>query len=108
MYEQVTTPCPAMDTMEVVGFTVYMSADVAEVSRVLQVLVRQSIRIERFNANLKEVEHGYVQGRQMSHNISAMRLVIVGSVAGPSDVERATKLLNRLVSVYKVVVSTSV
>lgn len=85
-----------------VALTVYMKNDIAEVSRVLQLMVRQPVQIERFNAHLLPHAFTHIKGLE-SIDEPIMRLAIVGTVSSASELERATKALNRLVSVFKVV-----
>jgi acetolactate synthase small subunit len=90
-----------VDQQEFVTLTVYMSRDIAEVSRVLQALVRLPVQIERFNANLVDKDVSTVRGLE-ELVAPVMRLAVVATLDGPRQLERVTKSLNRLVSVYKV------
>lgn len=84
-----------------VALTVYMSPDLAEVARVLTVLARYRVAIQRFDANLSPVDTRHVSGLEsLSHPV--MQLGIVGMVVSDHEVERMTKTLNRLISVFKV------
>lgn len=92
---------PGVDQQEFVTLTVHMSRDIAEVSRVLQALVKLPVRIERFNANLVGRDVSDVRGLE-ALGTPVMRLAVVATIDGPRQLERVTKSLNRLVSVYKV------
>jgi hypothetical protein len=85
-----------------VTLTVYLRPGLAEVSRVLQSLVLQPITVDRFDAGLRSVDTGKVNGLD-ALAVPVMRLLVTGSVASSGDLERVTKRLNRLVDVYKVV-----
>jgi acetolactate synthase small subunit len=90
-----------VDQLEFVTLTVYMNRDVAEVARVLQVLVRLPVQIERFNANLVARDSHPVRSLEAAGG-PVMRLAIVATMDSARELERLTKSLNRLVSVYKV------
>ena len=95
------------DAQEVVGLTIYMRLDVAEVSRILQMLVRERLTIDRFNANFSQIDLSHVAG--LNHvDVPLMKLVVVASVASTHEIESATKALNRLLDVVKVLVSQSI
>lgn len=95
-----------MEQPESVTLTVYMQVDVAELARVLQMMVKQPMQIERFNANLVARDFSHVSGLEYVQE-PVMRLAIVGTVGCSREVERATKALNRLVSVFKVIADPS-
>ncbi|MCW2840047.1 MAG: hypothetical protein JWR55_1530 [Aeromicrobium sp.] len=84
-----------------VVLTVYMRPEIAEVSRVLQTLVLQPLRVERFSARLVPVDVSGVGGLD-GLGVPVMKLVVTGTVTGPHEVERAVKALNKLTQVYKV------
>lgn len=91
-----------IDDFQMVGITVYMRRDVAEVGRVLQVLTRLGWEIDRFNANFGPFDVRYVRGLEVP-GVPVMRLAIVGALKEKREVERITKALNRMVDVYKVI-----
>lgn len=91
----------AVDQLEFVTFTVYMDRDIAEVSRLLQVLVRLPVQIERFNANLVARDFRSVRNLE-AEGAPVMRLAVVATMDSARELERVTKCLNRLISVYKV------
>lgn len=82
---------------------IYLRPDLAEVMRVLQALVRLPIVVERFDAHLS---YSAIQlaGNRDRWPGPFMRVAVVGSIDGARDVERVTKALNKVVSVYKVIV----
>lgn len=92
-----------MKSLQAVVLTVYMKQDIAELSRVLQVLVTQALRVEEFDAHMASHEVTRVKGLD-AVDLPVMRLAIGASVESHHEVERATKALNRLVCVLKVVV----
>lgn len=87
-----------------VRLTVYMKPDIAEVGRVLQVLVRQPLRIGLVNADITPFDVREITGLGVIRE-PVMRLLIEGAADVPQDVERTTRAVNRLVAVFKVVVA---
>jgi hypothetical protein len=95
-----------MSQAKPVELTVYMTADVAELSRVLQMLVRQPMDVGRFDGDLTAGDYTQVSGLEDVRE-PIMRLTMTGSVTHHADIERASKALNRIVSVFKVIVTSS-
>lgn len=91
-----------IEDFQVVGITVYMRRDTAEVGRVLQILTRLRWDIDRFNANFGSFDTRRVRGLEGIEG-PVMRLAIVGVLKHRHEVERITKALNRSVDVYKVI-----
>lgn len=91
-----------MHELGFVTLTVYLDEDVAEVSRVLQMMVRQPLAMERFNVHLVPGDVRSVKGLEQVRR-PVIRLAIIGTSRSDADLERTTKSLNRLVSVLKVV-----
>lgn len=91
-----------MNSLGFLALTVYMKQDLAEVARVLQMLVKQPLGIERFNVHLAPTDVATVKGLERMQE-PVIRLAIIGTPRSDNEVESATKALNRLISVFKVV-----
>ncbi|WP_235734397.1 hypothetical protein [Nocardioides alcanivorans] len=84
-----------------VVFTVYARSDLGVCSRVLQVLALRQARVECFVADCTTFDHTLVRGlTDVSGDV--MRLSVVVSIDGDSELDQLTKYLNRVVDVYKV------
>ena len=95
-----------MNPLGFVALTVYMKRDVAEVSRLMSMLVRQPLELERFNVHFVPSDVSNVNGLERAAD-PVIRVAIIATARSQSELERTTKALNRLVTVLKVVVEQS-
>lgn len=90
------------EAASLVVLTVYARHDIAVCTRVLQALTLSRVVTERFVADLSQVDLRRVKGLE-HESAPVMRVVLVVSVPEPQDLERLTKVFNRMVDVVKVV-----
>ncbi len=97
------------DNDEPIGFlnlSVYMTLDLIEVVRVMQTLVRQKLDAKQLNVYMSPRSMAHVRGLEKLEE-PVMVLKVTALVWDATTVERTSKALNRLVSVFKVTSSTS-
>ncbi|MCR1781315.1 hypothetical protein KVF89_02110 [Nocardioides carbamazepini] len=97
----VTLAHPGEGVAGLVVLTVYARADLAVCSRVLQTFTVRQFAVERLVADLSRFDHRAVKGLEDVRG-PVMRIALVLSLQREDDLERAGKLLNRVVDVYKV------
>lgn len=101
MTPQLTVAHPDEGVSGLVVLTVYAHADLAVCSRVLQAFTVRSFAVERLVADLSRFDHRVVKGLEAVSG-TVMRIALVLSLQHEHDLERAVKVLNRIVDVYKV------
>jgi hypothetical protein len=92
---------PGEGVAGLVILTVHARADLAVCSRVLQALIVRQYAVERLVADLSTFDHRKVSGLESVPG-PVMRIVLALSLHRENDLERATRLLDRVVDVYNV------
>jgi hypothetical protein len=86
---------------QLVVLTVYARPSLAVCSRVLQQLIRRRVFVERVMADFSGSDHRGVKGLETLQS-PVLRISVVASIADNHELEQITKLINRIVDVYKV------
>ena len=92
---------PDEEVAGLVALTVYARAELAVCSRILQTLTVRQYAVERLVADLGGFDHREVPGLERVPG-PVMRIGLVLSTHAEGDLDRAGRLLHRIVDVYQV------